>query len=115
MDFRQYYSERLFWIFKYSAKSFGYRLAKTCCLVVGLPLFALSFVIDVVLTAVNMLLCWIPLVGIIVTTICKAVTSLFGLSFYLCILTDLSDYKHATKAEPDYEIVDEIITEEETE
>ena len=108
MEFRQYYSERFFWAFNYTSKGLGYCLLKTLCLVVGLPLFALSFVIDVLFTVVNMLLCWIPILGVVVTVICKAITSLFGLSFYLCILTDLSSYEHATKDEPDYEVVDEV-------
>ena len=56
---KQYYQEKLHWVFNYTSKNFFYVVAKTLCLVVGLPLFAVSFVLDMVLTAVYMLFSFI--------------------------------------------------------
>ena len=92
---KEYYSERFYWIFNYTSKSFGYCLLKTLCLVIGLPIYAVAFVIEMIFTAINMIFCWIPILGTVVTVICKAIVWLFGMTFYINILTDLKAYKDA--------------------
>lgn len=92
---KEYYSERFYWIFNYTSKGFGYCLLKTLCLVVGLPIYAVAFVIEMLFTAINMILCWIPILGPIVTVICKAIVWLFGMTFYINVLPDLKAYKEA--------------------
>ena len=101
---REYYLERLHWIFNYTKKSFGYCLLKTLCVVIGLPIYAVSFVIEMVFTAINMIFCWIPVLGVVVTVICKAIVWLFGKTFYINILTDLKAYKEAHAVQ--YEVAD---------
>ena len=109
---KEYYSERFYWIFNYTSKDFGYCLLKTLCLVVGLPIYAVSFVIEMLFTAINMIFCWIPILGTVVTVICKAMVWLFGLTFYVNILTDLKAYKDARTVH--YEVSDDETVEEET-
>ena len=90
---KEYYSERFHWIFNYTRKDFGYRLLKTLCVVFGLPIYAVAFVIEMLFTAINMIFSWIPILNVVVMVICKAIVWLFGLTFYICILTDLKEYK----------------------
>lgn len=103
---KQYYQEKLHWVFNYTSKNFFYVVAKTLCLVVGLPLFAVSFVLDMVLTAVYMLFSFIPGLNIVVMALCKFAMFLFSWPFYICILTDLKAYNQASEQKTHYEIDD---------
>ena len=98
---REYYSERFHWIFNYTRRDFLYCLLKTLCVVIGLPIYAVAFVVEMIFTAINMIFCWIPILNVVVTVICKAVVWLFGMTFYINILTDLKEYKatHAVQYE----------------
>ena len=102
---KEYYLERLHWIFNYTSNNFFYCLFKTLCLVVGIPLYAVMFVVEMVLTFVNMILGWIPILGMVVTVICKSIIWVTDKSFYICILPDIKAYKQATK-QVEYEISD---------
>ncbi|MCH5159885.1 MAG: hypothetical protein J1F66_03430 [Clostridiales bacterium] len=90
---KEYYLERFHWIFKYTRKDFLYCLLKTLCVVVGLPIYAAAFVVEMVFTAINMIFSWIPILNVVVMVICKALVWLFGMTFYINILTDLKEYK----------------------
>lgn len=103
---KEYYQQRLYWIFHYTKKSFWYCLAKTLCLIVGVPVYAVCFVLEMVLTTVNMLFSWIPILNVVVMVICKCLVTVFGSTFYLCILTDIKRYKEATSTEIKYEVAD---------
>ena len=92
---KEYYSERFYWIFNYTRKDFLYCLLKTLCVIIGLPIYAVAFAIEMIFTAINMIFCWIPVLGVVVTVICKSIVWLFGITFYLNILTDLKAYKEA--------------------
>ena len=102
---KQYYLQRLHWIFHYKNKKFFYCLAKTLCLIVGVPIYAVCFVMEMLLTAINMIFSWIPVLNVVVMVICKALVWLFGSTFYVCILPDLKEYREANK-EVDYEVED---------
>ena len=92
---KEYYSERFHWIFNYTRKDFGYCLLKTLCVAVGLPIYAVAFAVEMIFTAINMIFCWIPVLGVVVMVICKSLVWLFGMTFYINILTDLKAYKEA--------------------
>ena len=109
---KEYYLERLHWIFNYTRKDFGYCLLKTLCVIVGLPLYAVSFVIEMIFTAINMLFCWIPILGVVMTVICKSVVWLFGKTFYVNILTDLKAYKESREIH--YDVSDAVEDAEES-
>ena len=101
---KEYYLERLHWIFNYTKKDFLYCLLKTLCLVVGVPIYAVAFAIEMVFTAINMIFSWIPILNVVVMVICKAIVWLFGLTFYINILTDLKAYRAAHAVQ--YEVED---------
>lgn len=105
LDFKQYYSERFHWIFRYTSKMFLYCLAKTLCLIVGVPIYVVMFALEMVLTFVNMLFCWIPVLGMVVGVICKAIIFFIDKTFFICILTDIGKWKQTHKEQPDYEVV----------
>lgn len=86
---KEYYSERFRWIFNYTSKNFFYCLLKTLCIIVGLPLYVISVAIEMVFTFVNMIFCWIPIFGMVIGLICKAIIFVFDKTFFICILTDL--------------------------
>ena len=71
------------------------------------------FVVEMLLTLVNMILGWIPVLGVVVMVICKALIWIVDKPFYICILTDIRAYKQATKDSVEYEVVDESLTEAE--
>ena len=103
---KEYYLNRLHWIFTYTSRNFWYCLGKTLCIIVGAPLYAVSFAIEMIFTFINMLFAWIPVLNTLVTVLCKCVIALFGFTFYICILTDIRAYKNSLETEVDYEITD---------
>ena len=103
---KEYYKQRFFWIFNYTSKNFWYCLAKTLCLVVGLPLYAAMFVVEMCLAAVNLLFSWIPVLNVVVMTICKLLMTLVGSTFFICILPDIKKYRESQKETLQYEVVD---------
>lgn len=104
---REYYAERFNWIFSYTSKSFLYCLAKTLCIIVGLPIYAVCVAAEMVLTFVNMLFCWIPILGMVIGVICKAIIFVINKTFFICILTDINKWKQTHKNEVDYEVADD--------
>lgn len=105
---KEYYLQRLHWIFNYTGKKWWYCIVKTLCLVVGVPIYAVSFAVEMVLTAINMIFSWIPILNVVVTVICKALITVFGATFYICILPDIKKYKQATKDEVTCEPVEDV-------
>lgn len=103
---KQFYQQRFYWIFHYTRKSFWYCVAKTLCIVLGLPLFCVSVAVDMVLTAVNMLFCWIPVLNVVVRVVFKAITTVLGGTFYICILPDLKAYREAERQSVQYDVAD---------
>jgi len=103
---KEYYKQRWHWVFNYTSKNFGYCLLKTLCLVVGLPLYSVAFVLEMVLTGINMIFSWIPILNVVIYVICKSLMIVFGSTFYICILTDIKKYKKETSQEVDYEVLD---------
>ena len=101
---KEYYLQRLHWIFQYRNKKFFYCLAKTLCLIVGVPIYAVCFCMEMLFTAINMIFSWIPILNVVVMVICKVFVWFFGSTFYICILPDLKEYREATKEEVDYEV-----------
>ena len=105
---KEYYLARLHWIFNYTNKKWWYYIVKTLCLVVGIPIYTVSFVVEMLLTAINMLFSWIPILNVVIMVICKLLIIVFGATFYICILPDIGLYREATKQEVSYEVVDEL-------
>ncbi len=106
---KEYYLNRFKWIFNYTSNNFFYIIGKTVCLIVGLPVYLAVFAVEMVLTFVNMLFCWIPILSIVVTVICKGTILIIDQLYYICILTDLKKYREATVVEPDIAEVDYTI------
>ena len=111
---KEYYLTRLHWIFNYTNSKWWYYIVKTLCLIVGVPIYAVCFVVEMVLTAINMLFSWIPILNVVVMVICKLLITVFSSTFYVCILPDINSYKQATKSEINYEVVDEMELPEQT-
>lgn len=103
---KEYYQQRFHWIFRYTSKNFWYCIAKTLCIVAGLPIYSVMFLVEMALTLVNMLFCWIPVLNVVVTVVCKALMSLVGWTFYICILPDIKQYRQATAEEIQYDVSD---------
>lgn len=104
---KQYYLERLHWIFNYTSKNFFYCIAKTLCVIVGVPVYAVMFIVEMILTAINMVFSWVPFLNVVITLICKSLIYLADKTFYICILTDIKKYRNSLKTEPQYEVADD--------
>lgn len=98
----QHYRNRFKWIFRYTSKNIGYCIAKTLCIVVGLPIYLVCFCAEMALTLVNMLLCWIPGINILAMLICKALMWIVDKPYYICVLTDLKQACAPNQDIPDY-------------
>ncbi|MCM1042744.1 MAG: hypothetical protein NC350_00820 [Corallococcus sp.] len=92
---KEYYLDRLRWIFGFKSRNFFYCIAKLLCLIVGVPLYFVLFIAEMALTFVNLLFCWIPLLGMAVGIICKFLMVICDVGFYVCILPDIKDYNLA--------------------
>lgn len=103
---KEYYSERFNWIFEYTSKNFFYCLAKTLCIIVGLPIYCVMVAVEMVLTFVNMIFSWIPVLGMVIGVICKAIIYLVEKTFFICILTDLGKWIRSHKKEIEYNVAD---------
>lgn len=110
-NMKTYYAERFGWIFRYTSKNFFYCILKTFCIIIGLPIYSVAVVLEMLFTVVNMVFCWIPVLNVVITTLCKSIIWLVDKTFYICILTDIKRFKAAMKEEPDYEVVSDDITE----
>lgn len=103
---KEYYSERFNWIFKYTSKNFFYCLAKTLCIIVGLPIYCVMVAVEMVLTFVNMIFSWIPILGMVIGVICKAIIYVIDKTFFICILTDVGKWKQSHRQEVEYDVAD---------
>ncbi len=104
---KEYYKQRFYWIFNYTSKNFWYCLAKTLCIVVGLPIYAVMFVVEMCLTLVNLIFSWIPVLNVVVMVICKILMTVVGSTFYICILTDIKKYLESNENKIEYDVADE--------
>ena len=109
---KEYYLNRLHWIFKYTNGKWWYIVVKTLCLIVGAPIYAVSFVVEMLLTAINMLFSWIPVLNVVVMVLCKLLINVFGATFYICILPDIKQYKQSCVQVSLEEIEDEELPEQ---
>lgn len=64
------------------------------------------FAVEMILTGVNMIFSWIPILNIVVTVICKSLIFLTDKTFYICILTDIKKFREAMQEQPEYEVSD---------
>lgn len=109
---KQYYLNRLHWIFNYTSSSVLYCIFKTLCLVLGVPLYAVAFAVEMILTFVNMLFCWIPVLNVVITVVCKGLIFVVDKVFYICILPDLKAFREIKPIEEsEYQSSEESIDE----
>ncbi len=94
------YLEKFQWLFRYTSKNFAYCLVKSLCLVVGLPLFAISFVAQMALLLVNVALHWIPILNILAMLVAKILRPILDLPFALCIAPDIAEYRNVAYIHP---------------
>ena len=99
MNIKQYYADRFRWIFNYRKKGILYCLLKTLCIVVGFPCYLVSFVVEMALTLVNAIFCWIPLLNMVVQVVCKVLVTIVNIPFYWCVLPDIGAYSDWEKAQ----------------
>lgn len=104
---KEYYLERLQWIFRYKSRNFFYCIAKTLCLIVGVPIYAVMFAVEMVLTFINMIFSVIPILNVVVGIICKSIIFITDKTFFICILTDIGKWRATHKKEVDYEVEDD--------
>lgn len=98
---KEFYLNRFNWIFNYTSRNFLYVVLKTLCIVVGLPVYCVVFAAEMVLTFVNMLFCWIPVLSMVVTVVCKGVIWLIDKLYYINVLTDLDKFRDVKVADED--------------
>lgn len=111
MNMKQYYADRFRWIFNYRKKGFLYGLVKTLCIVVGFPCYLVGFAVEMVLTLVNALFCWIPLLNVAVQVVCKVLIAIVNIPFYWCILPDIGAYSDWEKAQQQDVVQVEVVEE----
>lgn len=92
MNFLDYYKLRFSRIFAYNSTKWYMVIAKTLCIIVGLPLFVVLIPIDLLFFLVYALLGWIPFLGLFILFICKALSFVWSIGYYIAILPDIKQY-----------------------
>ena len=92
---KNYYLDRLHWIFHYTSKNFGYVVLKTLCLVLGVPTYAVLCIVEMIATFLYAITSFIPVVNVVTFIICRMLLFVCDLGFYVNILPDLKAFKTA--------------------
>lgn len=86
-------------IFTFTSNKWYYVLGKILCIIVGLPIYLVLIPLDIVNFLIYCLFSWIPYVSVFFLFICKVLTIVFGLGYYICILPDAKSHIEQSKIE----------------
>lgn len=92
MNFRKFYGRRLHYMFRFSRKSMEYRTVKVLCLIVGLPIALVLFVVEMAVALIYMIFMRIPILNVVMLFLCRFLTSVCSVGFYICIIPELPEY-----------------------
>lgn len=92
MNFRKFYGRRLHYVFRFSRKSMEYRTVKVLCLIVGLPIALVLFVVEMAVALIYMIFMRIPILNVVMLFLCRFLTSVCSVGFYICIIPELPEY-----------------------
>lgn len=111
MNIKEHFSSRFNRIFTYTSKKWYYCLAKTLCIIVGLPLYVVLIPVDMLLFVVYACFSWIPFVNVFMLFVIKSLSLIWSLGYFIAILPDAKRYieenKQAEKAAREKEEFDE--------
>lgn len=113
MNFRKYYQRRLRYMFHFSRKSMEYRTVKVLCLIVGVPLATVLFVVEMAATLVYMIFMRIPILNVGMLFVCRLIISICGIGFYISIIPELPEYLDECENDLYVEQTDQVYSYEE--
>lgn len=88
----QHYKQRFKDIFSYSNRKWWYVLLKTLCIAVGFPIYLALIPLDFVVFFVYALFSWVPYLSTLTLFLCRILTIICGIGYYVCILPDAKHY-----------------------
>ncbi len=96
---KDFYLDRLKWIFTYRNNTFFYVLAKTLCLIVGVPVYAVLFIVEILSAVLFSLLRYIPVLNVVFQLVFMLLMAIASLGFLINVLPDLKEYQATHKRE----------------
>jgi hypothetical protein len=111
---RDYYITRIRNIFTYTDKRAHYVIFKTLCIIIGAPLFFVLLPVDLLVYFIYALFSWIPVLSTFFLVVCKALSYVCSVGYYIALLPDAKKYIMIYKAKLQAEKAEILETEEAT-
>jgi len=100
---REYFSSRIKAIFTYTSKKWYYVVLKTLCVIVGAPLYFALIPLDLLTFVLYALFSWIPILNTVVLILCKTLSFVFSVGYYIAILPDAKKFADIAKEKMRFE------------
>ncbi|HPG91927.1 MAG TPA: hypothetical protein PK675_00780 [Clostridia bacterium] len=89
---QEYFSSRIKAIFTYTSNKWYYVALKTLCVVIGVPLYFVMVPLDFLTFVLYALFSWIPILNTVMLVLCKLLSFVFSIGYYIAILPDAKKY-----------------------
>lgn len=100
---REYFSSRIKSIFTYTSNKWYYVAFKTFCVVIGAPLYFALIPLDFLTFVLYALFSWIPILNVFMLVVCKLLSFVFSVGYYIAILPDAKKYAKKAKEKMRFE------------
>jgi len=107
---QEYFSSRIKAIFTYTSKKWYYIILKTLCVVIGAPLYFALIPLDLLTFVLYALFSWIPILNTVVLILCKTLSFVFSVGYYIAILPDAKKFADIAKEKLRFEKETEVQT-----
>jgi len=100
---REYFSSRIKAIFTYTSKKWYYVVFKNSLRIVGAPLYFALIPLDLLTFVLYALFSWIPILNTVVLILCKTLSFVFSVGYYIAILPDAKKFADIAKEKMRFE------------
>ena len=107
---QEYFSSRIKAIFTYTSKKWYYVILKTLCVIIGAPLYFALIPLDLLTFVLYALFSWIPILNTVVLILCKTLSFVFSVGYYIAILPDAKKFADIAKEKLRFEKETEVQT-----
>ncbi|MEG1527955.1 MAG: hypothetical protein RR418_02140, partial [Clostridia bacterium] len=94
---RTYYYDRFKRLFTYTSRNFFYCVAKTLCIIIGLPLFVVLIPVDFLIYLVYAIFSWIPYLNMAMLFLCRILSFITGIGYFISVIPDAKKYMQENK------------------
>ncbi|MDD4833063.1 MAG: hypothetical protein PHI78_05250 [Clostridia bacterium] len=94
---QEYFSSRIKAIFTYTSNKWYYIILKTLCVIIGAPLYFALIPLDLLTFVLYALFSWIPILNTVILILCKTLSFVFSVGYYIAILPDAKKFADIAK------------------